>query len=380
MTSLRGPFKLFAARSGQNYANKVASSLNEILAKREKEIEGKEEFKDYRLYEKQFIKEAKYNPIHVGKAKSKIFLEGEPEIEILEKENVRDADVFLVQNHVSMDNDISFSENFMETLHFIDALKRAKAGKVALISLYYPSGRSDRQYGKNSVGAKLNADMLQDVGLDSLITMDLHADQIPGFFDRNKVRVEHMYFSPIGLNRLEHEYMSHNLKISAPDSGGVKRAKRYAEKMNLPFMLAYKEKDYSQISKIENIVLLGDPRGHFMVTPDDIGGSMGTLKKQFLKLADAGATDLLGIISHLIAAGEGVDFMDELYEDPDIPFKGIICSDSIPQPDYVLNKPWYLQEDTSKIIARAIYEIHTSGSVSQLYEPETIKKLNLWTP
>lgn len=234
-------------------------------------------------------------------------------------ETVRGHSVYLVQTTCPS------SDNLMELLLMIDAAKRASAYKVVAVIPYYGWARQDRKdKPRVSIGAKLVANMLQGAGADRVITVDLHADQIQGFFD---IPVDHLY----GANTLAayiHSLGLENMIVASPDVGGSKRAAAFAKKMHwiteqeVPMVICYKHRpEFNQVSEIR---VLGDVEGKNVVIVDDIADTAGTLCKAAKVMKEAGAKSVRAIVSHAILSGNAI----ERIMDSDL--TELICTDTIP--------------------------------------------------
>lgn len=223
MPLTRGKFQLFACRSGMDYAQELVKELDNVRTMRAQELRGKKQLGVHERNELEHIDYLGVRGARIGKANVMAFDDGEMDVVIEPKENVRDKDVFLIQNHYNTATRLTVSENVMETLIFVDALRRAKARTITLVSLYFPYARGDKQHGKDGVPAKLFSNLLEKAGVDNLITMDLHADQIIGFFNPTDVRVEHLHANPLLFHYLK-DNMAEDGKITAPDVGAAKRA------------------------------------------------------------------------------------------------------------------------------------------------------------
>ena len=218
------------------------------------------------------------------------FSDGEFGVSI--KETVRGCDVFIIQSTVPP------QENLMEMLLMIDAAKRASAHKIIAVLPYYGWARQDRKdQPRVAIGAKLVANMLVSAGVNRIMTMDLHADQIQGFFE---VPVDHLYGSTLFAPYLKSKNLN-NLIIAAPDAGGSKRANAYAKYLNVDLALCYKQR--KKANQIENMTIIGDVKEKEVIIIDDMIDTAGTLTKAAQLFVDNGAKSVSACCTHAILSG-----------------------------------------------------------------------------
>ena len=218
------------------------------------------------------------------------FSDGEFGVSI--KETVRGCDVFIIQSTVPP------QENLMEMLLMIDAAKRASAHKIIAVLPYYGWARQDRKdQPRVAIGAKLVANMLVSAGVNRIMTMDLHADQIQGFFE---IPVDHLYGSTLFAPYLKSKNLN-NLTIAAPDAGGSKRANAYAKYLNVDLALCYKQR--KKANQIENMTIIGDVKDKEVIIIDDMIDTAGTLTKAAQLFVDNGAKSVSACCTHAILSG-----------------------------------------------------------------------------
>ena len=216
------------------------------------------------------------------------------------EESIRGRDVFLVQSTFPS------SDNLMELLLMIDAAKRASARQIIAVMPYFGWARQDRKdKPRVSIGAKLVADLLSVAGIDRLITMDLHADQIQGFFD---VPVDHLYGSGVILPYIENLKLE-NLVIASPDVGGAKRAKSFAKYLDCPLVLCNKTRARANV--IESMQIIGDVKGKDVVLVDDMVDTAGTITKAANIMMEAGARTVRACASHCVMSGPASERVQE---------------------------------------------------------------------
>ena len=293
---------------------------------------------------------AKRLNIPTGNANVGRFSDGEVMIELME--HVRGRDCFVLQSTCTPTND-----NLMEILIMIDALKRASAARVTAAIPYFGYARQDRRprSARVAISAKVVANMLESVGVDRVLTMDLHADQIQGFFD---VPVDNIYAAPILLGDLwKHGY--ENLLVVSPDVGGVVRARALAKRLESDLAIIDKRRPKANVAEVMNII--GDVKGRTCVIMDDMVDTAGTLAKAAHALKVEGATRVLAYCTHPVLSGGAVERIADSELDE------VVVTDSIP-----------LREDARKcgkirvlsvvdLLAETILRISNEESVSSLF-------------
>lgn len=229
------------------------------------------------------------------------------------EENVRGRDVFIIQSTFPP------ADNFMELLMMVDAAKRASARKIIAVIPYYGYGRQDRKdKPRVAVAAKLSANLLMAAGITRLITIDLHADQIQGFFD---IPVDHLYASNIFVPYLKKLDLP-NLVLASPDTGGTRRAASYAKALDTAFVICYKHR--TKPNEIGEIRLIGDVKGKDVVLVDDIIDTAGTITRAAEVIMKEGANSVRAFCTHPILSGEAIHRINESA------FTQIVVTDTIP--------------------------------------------------
>lgn len=263
------------------------------------------------------------------------------------EESIRGRDVFLVQS--TFPN----SDNLMELLLMIDAAKRASARQIIAVMPYFGWARQDRKdKPRVSIGAKLVADLLSVAGIDRLITMDLHADQIQGFFD---VPVDHLYGSGVILPYLENLQLE-NLVIASPDVGGAKRAKTYAKYLDCPLVLCNKTRARANV--IESMQIIGDVKDKDVVIVDDMVDTAGTITKAADIMKEAGARSVRACASHCVMSGPASQRVQESA------LEEIVFTDSIP---YAQRCAKVKQLSVADMFAETIRRVLSNESISSQY-------------
>ena len=288
--------------------------------------------------------------IHLGRARVERFSDGEVMVELLE--NVRGKDVFVLQSTCAPTND-----NLMEVLVMVDALKRASAGRITAAMPYFGYARQDRRLrsARVAITAKLVADMLSSAGVDRLLTMDLHSDQIQGFFD---IPVDNIYASPILLSDVwKNNYP--NLIVVSPDVGGVVRARALAKELEADLAIIDKRRPKPNVAKVMNII--GEVAGRTCLIMDDMVDTANTLCEASNALKEKGAARVLAYCTHAVLSGPAIEritnsAMDEL-----------VVTDTIPLSEEARNCGRIRQLSTAELLAETIRRINSEESVSSLF-------------
>jgi ribose-phosphate pyrophosphokinase len=234
--------------------------------------------------------------IPLGKAVVSRFSDGEIVVEI--NENVRGKDVYVLQSTCAPTND-----HLMEIMLMVDALKRSSAGRITAVLPYYGYSRQDRRprSARVAISAKVVANMLQEAGVDRVLIMDLHADQIQGFFD---IPVDNIYASPILLSDLVEKHYD-DLLVVSPDVGGVVRARALAKRLNCDLAIIDKRRPKANVSEVMNII--GEVEGRNCVIMDDMVDTAGTLTKAAEVLKERGAKKVIAYCTHAVLSGPAID-------------------------------------------------------------------------
>jgi ribose-phosphate pyrophosphokinase len=284
--------------------------------------------------------------IELGKMNIQHFADGE--FEVSYEESVRGAHVYLVQS--TFPN----SDNLMELLLMIDAAKRASAKSIAAVIPYFGWARQDRKdKPRVSIAAKLVADLLSAAGIDCLITMDLHADQIQGFFD---VPVNHLYASSVFIPYIEQMHLP-DLVMASPDVGGAKRANSYAKYFNSPLVLCHKQRAKANV--VEKMTIIGDVKDKNVILVDDMVDTAGTICTAANLMKEAGAKTVRALASHAIMSDPASERimasgLDEMIFSDSIPFDTSKC-------------PKATVISIAGLFADTIQRVHDNRSISSQY-------------
>ena len=292
----------------------------------------------------------RYLNIPLGRATVGRFSDGEVMVELME--NVRGKDAFVLQSTCTPTND-----NLMEIMVMVDALKRSSAARVTAAIPYFGYARQDRRPRSARVGitAKVVANMLQAVGVDRVLTMDLHADQIQGFFD---IPVDNVYAAPILLGDVwKHDYP--NLIVVSPDVGGVVRARALAKRLESDLAIIDKRRPKANMAEVMNII--GEVKDRSCVIMDDMVDTAGTLAKAAQALKESGAARVVAYCTHAVLSGPAVERIDESELDE------VVVTDTIPLSEDAQKCKKIRQLSVAGLLAETITRICNADSVSSLF-------------
>ncbi len=279
------------------------------------------------------------------------FMDSEIRAEI--NENVRGEDVFLIQSTSNPAND-----HIIELLIMLDALKRASARRVTAVIPYYGYARQDRKPGpRTPISAKLIANLITSAGADRVLTLDLHAGQIQGFFD---LPLDHLYAAPVMVNDIRTHYDTSNLMVVSPDAGGVARARSLAKRIDADLAIVDKRRERANVSEVMNVI--GNVEGRECILIDDIVDSGGTLCNAAAALMEKGAKSVSAYITHGVLSGTACERVagSELRE--------LVITNSILQPEAVRTTPNIRIVTIAKLLAEAVHRISEESSVSSLFD------------
>ncbi len=285
------------------------------------------------------------------KAEVKRFSDMEVFVEV--QENVRGEDMFVIQSTSYPAND-----NLMELLVSLDALRRASARRVTAVIPYYGYARQDRKSGpRTPISAKLVANLITKAGADRILTMDLHAGQIQGFFD---IPTDNLFAAPVFVKDIEEKYKNKPVVIVSPDVGGVVRARAYARRINANLAIIDKRREKPGSSEVMNII--GDVSKHHCIIVDDIIDSGGTICNAAKALIDVGATSVDAYVTHGVLSGSAVSNISNS------PLSSLVTTNSIKATEAVNMSSNIRQISIAPIIGEAIRRVHMEQSVSSLFE------------
>jgi ribose-phosphate pyrophosphokinase len=291
---------------------------------------------------------AKHLRTPIGKSSVKNFSDGEINAEI--DESVRGMDVFVIQSICAPVNN-----NLMELLILIDGLKRASAERITAVLPYYGYARQDRKVSPRApISAKLVADLITAAGASRVLTVDLHAGQIQGFFN---IPVDHLFAAPVLLEHLKR--LKNDVVIVSPDAGGVERARAYAKRLNSSLAIIDKRREAPNVSQVMNII--GDVKGFVAVLVDDMVDTGGSLVRAAYALMENGAKAVYACCTHPVLSGKAVEVIAES------PIQEMIVTDTIPLSEEAKKSSKIKVFSVSGILADAIQRIYKDESVSSLF-------------
>jgi ribose-phosphate pyrophosphokinase len=285
----------------------------------------------------------------MGRAITERFSDGEFNFQI--DENVRGGDVFIVQPTCPPTD-----EHLMELLIMLDAFRRSSAERITAVIPYYGYGRSDKKdRPRVPISARLVANLITVAGADRLLTIDLHAAQIQGFFD---IPVDHLYSAPVMIGYYQENPLP-NLTVVAPDTGGAERARAYAKRLDAELALCDKRREKANVAEVMNVV--GDVRGRSCLIVDDMCDTGGSLTKVARALKNAGAASIHACFTHAVLSGHAVQQLDESE------IEQIMITNTIPLRSNACEFEKIKVLSIAPLLAKAIKSIHEETSVSSLF-------------
>jgi ribose-phosphate pyrophosphokinase len=277
------------------------------------------------------------------------FSDGEIHLQI--QENVRGEDVFVVQP-----TSTPVDRNLMELLLMLDALKRASAKRITAVLPYYGYARQDRKdRPRVPISARLVAAVLETAGADRVLTLDLHAAQIQGFFD---IPVDHLFSAPVMIEYFRTLQLS-DITVVSPDAGGVERARAFAKRLNSPLAIIDKRREEANVAEVMNVV--GEVKGRHCMIVDDIIDTAGTLVKGAEALLEKGAASVTACATHAVLSGGAVARIEASL------LKEVVVTNSIPLSEEAQKSGRIKSLSIAKLLAEAIRSIHEETSVSGLF-------------
>ena len=288
--------------------------------------------------------------VPLGAARVRTFSDGEIMIEITE--NVRGRDVYVIQSTCAPTNN-----NLMELLIMTDALKRASAATITAVIPYYGYARQDRKAApRTPITAKLVADLITTAGVDRVVTIDLHAGQIQGFFN---IPVDNLYAAPVILDYLKTRFKGENVVMVSPDAGGTERARAFAKRLECTLAVIDKRRTGPNVAEVMH--LIGDVRGKIAIILDDMIDTAGTLTQAAKALKENGASAIYACATHGVLSGPAI----ERINNSDI--EEIVLTDTIPLGDKEQQTGKVRMLSVANLLAEAIRRIHEDESVSSLF-------------
>ena len=285
----------------------------------------------------------------LGGAKVKTFSDGEIQIEI--DENVRQRDIFLIQSTCAPVND-----NLVELLLMIDALKRSSARRITAVIPYFGYARQDKKVAPRvPISAKVIANLLTSAGADRIITMDLHAGQIQGFFD---IPVDHIYAAPVTIAYMKEKFQD-DIVVVSPDAGGVERARAFAKRLDASIAIIDKRREAPNVSEAMNIV--GEVEGKRAVILDDMVDTAGTLTQAAAALKKRGTAGIYACCTHPVLSGPAIKRVEESAID------NLVVTNTIPLSGAAKKCSKITVLSVGELLGETIKRSHNSDSVSTLF-------------
>jgi ribose-phosphate pyrophosphokinase len=288
--------------------------------------------------------------VPLGSAKVRAFSDGEIMVEI--GENVRGRDVYVIQSTCAPSN-----HNLMEMLVMVDALKRASAARITTLIPYFGYARQDRKVApRTPITSKLVADLIAVAGTHRVLTMDLHAGQIQGFFN---IPVDHLYAAPVILEDIKERLAGKRLVVVSPDAGGTERARAFAKRLDAGLAIIDKRRSGPNVSEVMHII--GDVVGETCIIVDDMIDTAGTLCQAAGALQQAGAKEVYACATHAVLSGPALQRINESC------LREVLVTNSIPCGEKVDECPKLRVLSVAELLAEAIRRIHGDESVSSLF-------------
>ena len=293
---------------------------------------------------------AAYLDLPLSRSKVTRFSDGETFCEL--GENVRGGDAYIIQPTCSPVN-----ENVMELLIMTDALRRASAGSITAVMPYYGYARQDRKVApRTPITSKLVADLIQAAGVTRVVSVDLHAGQIQGFFN---IPFDHLYAMPVMLDDYVRRHYGEDSVVVSPDAGGVERARAYSKRLNAGLAIIDKRRERANVSEVMHII--GDVTGKKCIIVDDMIDTAGTLCGAARALAEKGASSIAAVASHGVLSGPAIERILES------PLSEVVVTDTMPLSPAARECPKIKQVTIAKLLGEAIRRIHHGDSVSSLF-------------
>lgn len=299
---------------------------------------------------------------NVGLVDARVERFNDQEIFVEVYDNVRGEDMFIIQSTSNPAND-----NLMELLIMADALRRSSAQRITAVIPYFGYARQDRRAkARTPISAKLVANMIVEAGIERVLTMDLHAAQIQGFFD---IPVDNLYASPVFALDVINQFQGQldDIMVVSPDVGGVARARELAKRINAPLSIVDKRRE--KPGEIAEMTVIGDVRGKKCLIVDDICDTAGTLCKAAEVLMENGASEVHSYITHGVMSGPAVERISKSV------MKSLVLTDTIQPTDAILNTPNIRIVPTAPIFAQAMLNIWSGQSVSSLFDTENLEPI-----
>lgn len=334
----RGALSIMGCESGKELALRIVKHLNKISKS-----------------------DPGFSPLRVTNTEEITFANGE--IKTIINENIRGDDHYIVQCMDDPNSDKSINDNLMALLTAISAAHQSDADSITVIIPQYPYSRQERKKTREGITAKQIAQFIEVSGANRVITLDIHAEAIMGFF--NQAKLEDLHASKTLIDHFQANYNTNNLIITSADVGGAEKARFYSKIMHTDLTIIDKARDYSKTSVVESMRLVGDVRGKDVLIPDDMISTGGTIINGAKLLKDNGANNIYIACSLPFFNGNAVENLSRAYKDGLI--SRVIGTDAVLHGEkFVRNNPWYDEVSIAPLFAQVIFNINAKRSVSEL--------------
>jgi ribose-phosphate pyrophosphokinase len=334
----RGRLSIVACESGRSFAEEVNRHLLEIMRSEDGDA------------------------LPVMRESREITFANE-ELKTVVEENIRGDDVYIIQCVDDPLSDKSVNDNLMALLTAVNAVYHSDPDRITAVIPQYPYARQERKKTREPITARLVAAMLEDAGADRVLTLDIHAEAIQGFFRR--AILEDLHASKEIITFFRKNISTDNLCIVAPDTGGADMARYYSQRFNCPLAVVDKARDYSQASVVESMRLVGDVRGKRIIMPDDLIATGGTLLNACEVLREQGAAQVHVACSLPLFNGDAVANLDRAHRDG--LFEMVVGTDAIWHgPKFREQHPWFREVSIAPLFAQVIFNVNRKRSVSEL--------------
>jgi len=334
----RGELCLMSCASGLPLARRILHHLNKIM-KQEKQLAG----------------------LEIIRSEEITFANGE--IKTVIKDNIRGADLYIVQAIDDPQSPKSINDNLLALLTAINAAYQSDADSITVISPQFPYSRQERKKTREGITAKQIAAFMEMSGANRVITLDIHAEAIQGFF--NRTRLEDLHASNPLIGYIRKHFPTNNMVVAAADVGSAEKARYYSQRLQTDFAIVDKARDYSKSSVIESMRLVGNVRDKDILIPDDMIGTGGTIVNAAKLLRLHHARDIYAACSLPFFNPPALDMLQEAFGKGEI--KRVIGTDAVFWgDDFIKKTPWYVEVSIAPLFAQVIYNINTKRSVSAL--------------
>ncbi len=334
----RGELCLMSCKSGRPFADRILEHLNKIIAHENPDTE-----------------------LEMVNSEEVFFANGE--IKTVIKDNIRGSDVYIVQ---AIDDPLcqrSINDNLMALLTAVNAAYQSDADSVTIISPQYPYSRQERKKTRESLTAKQVASFMEISGADRVITLDIHAEAIQGFF--NTAKLEDLHASNTLINAFKDNFNTDNLVVAAADVGGAEKARFYSRHLHTEMAIVDKARDYSKTSVVESMRLVGSVENKDVLIPDDMISTGGTMVNAAKLLKHHGARDIYVACSLPFFNDPATKILSDAFKKGEI--LKVIGTDAVFWgEEFLKNTPWYMEVSIAPLFAQVIYNINTKRSVSEL--------------